>query len=148
MLDDTFYHDGLRFDCTRCSKCCRHTPGYVFLSEADIGPLVAALETSRQDFLLTYCRRVPFGPVQRLSLKEKPNVDCVFWGEGGCTVYEARPLQCRSFPFWGSCLSSPEAWEDQARQCPGMGKGRVHSRNEIEAWLARRTREPFIAAGS
>jgi hypothetical protein len=148
MFEYTFYHDGLRFECTRCSKCCRHTPGYVFLSEADIGPLVAALQTSRRAFLLEYCRRVPFGPVQRLSLREKPNVDCILWENGGCSVYEARPLQCRSFPFWGSCLSSAQAWEDQARECPGMGQGRLHSWEEIESWLAQRTREPFIEAGS
>ncbi len=147
MPQDVFYKKGLRFECTRCSKCCRHTPGYVFLSEADIELLVAALGVPRQASLLQYCRRVRYGPVQRISLKEKQNVDCIFWKDGGCSVYEARPLQCRSYPFWSSCVSSPEEWEHHARQCPGIGTGPLHSREEIESWLAQRIKEPFIEVG-
>ncbi|MGA2614974.1 MAG: YkgJ family cysteine cluster protein [Spirochaetia bacterium] len=147
MAKDVFYNTGLRFACTRCSKCCRLTPGYVFLSEADIAPLVAALGVERQAFFHRYCRRVRFGPVLRLSLREKPNVDCILWENGGCSVYEARPLQCRSFPFWSSCLSSPEEWQHHARQCPGIGTGPLHSRQEIEKWLAQRMKEPFIEVG-
>ncbi len=146
-MREPFYSDGLRFGCTRCSKCCRHTPGYVFLSEADIEPLLRALSVPRQTFLQGYCRRVRFGPVQRLSLKERPNVDCILWEDGGCSVYEARPLQCRSFPFWSSCLSSMEEWQFHGRQCPGIGTGPLHSRKEIEGWLAQRISEPFIEVG-
>ena len=146
MDHDVFYRDGLQFGCTRCSRCCRHTPGYVFLSEADVDRLVPALGVSRQDFFQRYCRRVPFGLAERLSLREKPNVDCILWDNGGCAVYEARPLQCRSFPFWGSCLSSQEEWQLHARQCPGMGNGPRHSREEIERWIALRMKEPFIEA--
>jgi hypothetical protein len=148
MAHAVFYDDGLRFECTRCSKCCRHTPGYVFLSEADIEPLLAALGVRRQDFLQQYCRRVRFGPVQRLSLREKPNVDCILWEDRGCSIYEARPLQCRSYPFWSSCLSSSDEWLYQARQCPGIGTGPLHSRETIERWLLHRAREPFIEVGS
>ena len=146
-MQEPFYSDGLRFGCTRCSKCCRHTPGYVFLSEADIGPLLRALTVSRQVFLQKYCRRVRFGPVQRLSLKEKPNVDCILWEAGGCSVYKARPLQCRSFPFWSSCLVSVQEWQFRGRQCPGIGTGPLHNREEIEDWLAQRIKEPFIEVG-
>ena len=141
-----FYKDGLRFECTRCSKCCRHTPGYVFLSEVDIARLAAALALTTQEFLLRYCHRVRFGPVQRVSLKEKPNIDCIFWDNGGCTVYEARPLQCRAYPFWSSCVSTPEEWRHHAGQCPGIGRGPLHSREEIEGWLDQRLKEPFVEA--
>jgi len=147
MRGDVFYENGLRFECTRCSKCCRHTPGYVFLSEADIGPLLTALGVTRHVFLNKYCRRVQFGFAHRLSLREKPNVDCILWEFSGCSVYEARPLQCRSFPFWSSCLSSAKEWEFHARQCPGIGKGRLHSRDEIEGWIKQRLKEPFIEVG-
>jgi len=147
MQHDVIYAHGLRFECTRCSKCCRHTPGYVFLSETDMETLSAALGVSRHVFLHTYCRRVRFGPVHRISLKEKSNVDCILWEGGGCSVYEARPLQCRSYPFWSSCVSSEEDWQYQARQCPGIGAGPVHPREEIERWLAMRTQEPFVEAG-
>jgi uncharacterized protein len=144
MLSDVFYRQGLRFECTRCSKCCRHTPGYVFLSEADVDRLIDALEVGRQIFLSRYCRHVQYGPVRRISLREKANLDCMLWDAGGCSAYEARPLQCRSFPFWGSCLAGLEQWQRQGRQCPGIGAGRLHTVQEIEGWLALRTKEPFI----
>ncbi|HVP19767.1 MAG TPA: YkgJ family cysteine cluster protein [Spirochaetia bacterium] len=146
MTQEIFYARGLRFECTRCSKCCRHTPGYVFLSEVDIDRLVSALSLPRQTFLRRYCHRVRYGPVRRISLREKPNVDCILWDDGGCSAYDARPLQCRSFPFWASCLATPEEWRDHGQQCPGIGTGRLHTLREIEGWLALRTEEPLIEA--
>ena len=146
MTQDVFYAGGLRFECTRCSKCCRHTPGYVFLSEVDIERLVGALSVSRQTFLREYCHRVQYGFVHRISLKEKSNLDCTLWNDGGCSVYQARPLQCRSFPFWASCLASPEEWRFHGRQCPGIDTGRLHTRQEIDGWLALRLQEPLIDA--
>ncbi len=144
MSGQSFFGRGLRFQCTRCSRCCRYTPGYVFLSEADLKKLTAALEMEREEFLRQYCRRIAFGIVNRISLTEEPNLDCVFWKDEGCSVYEARPLQCRSFPFWSSCLSSREQWEEVAGQCPGIGKGRLHGRKEIEGWLRMRIDEGFV----
>jgi Fe-S-cluster containining protein len=141
---DCFYETGLRFSCTRCSRCCRHTPGYVFLSPRDLRMLGAALGIERDELMRSYCREVPLGVATRVSLKEKPNLDCVFWGNDGCSVYEARPLQCRSFPFWASALSSRAEWEQTAERCPGIGRGQLHSREEIERWVTLRLREGFL----
>ena len=146
MSRDVFYGSGLQFECTRCSECCRHTPGYVFLSEQDLESLALATGSERQEFLRSFCRQVSLGVARRVSLKEKPNLDCIFWENGGCSVYEARPLQCRSFPFWSACVSSAEEWDLHARQCPGMGKGALHPRSEIERWLKKRLREGFLEA--
>ena len=146
MDSDVFYRKGLRFGCTRCSRCCRHTAGYVFLSSSDLDTLASALGMDRQDVLRTRCRRVPLGIANRISLREKANLDCTFWENGGCSVYEARPLQCRSFPFWAACVSSPEEWKMHGQQCPGIGKGKVHSRVEIDGWLSQRQKEGFLEA--
>ncbi len=143
-MGDVFYKDGLRFECTRCNRCCRHTPGYVFLSARDVERFTKALRIDREEFLRVYCRRVSLGIADRISLKEKPNFDCIFWENGGCSVYEARPLQCRAYPFWSSGVSSQVAWEEQARQCPGIGRGPVHDRKEIDGWLEKRLREGFL----
>jgi hypothetical protein len=146
MSREVFYGSGLRFECTRCSRCCRHTPGYVFLSPSDLDALAAAVGVDREEFLRVYCRHVDVGLAGRVSLKEKANLDCVLWENEGCSVYEARPLQCRAFPFWNACVSSREEWERHATQCPGIGKGAVHSRREIERWLARRLEEGLLEA--
>ncbi|HQO67077.1 MAG TPA: YkgJ family cysteine cluster protein, partial [Spirochaetales bacterium] len=35
-MNQSFWHEGLRFECARCSACCRYEPGYVFLSADDL----------------------------------------------------------------------------------------------------------------
>ncbi|MDR0376307.1 MAG: YkgJ family cysteine cluster protein [Spirochaetaceae bacterium] len=130
-----FYDEGLRFSCLRCSTCCRYDEGFVFLTAPDIEALSRELQMKTDDFTAVYCRRIrgPDGSL-RLSLKEKANYDCIFWKDG-CSVYKARPLQCRAFPFWPSLLASPAAWKAAARSCPGMGQGVLHTKEEIERCL-------------
>lgn len=143
-MDSVFYSDGLRFGCIRCSKCCRHEPGFVFLSKADVKRLSTGLQIEERELLETYCRRVHLGGFSQLSLKEKENYDCIFWGDGGCTVYEHRPLQCRAYPFWAKNLGDREAWDAESKECPGIGSGPLHSREEIDRWLAARLENPPI----
>jgi hypothetical protein len=79
-------------------------------------------------------------------LIEKANYDCVFWKPGGCTIYEARPLQCRSFPFWHEFVYDRSRWEELSRSCPGIGSGPLHSAEEIRSWLQAREEESFLRA--
>lgn len=139
-----FYHNGLHFECTRCSACCRHDPGYVFLSEIDLERLSNHFNLTKDQFREKYCRVVDFGIVSRLSLTEKPNNDCIMWKEGGCSVYTARPLQCRSFPFWSSNVEDNESWEATGKDCPGIHRGKLHTAQEIETWLQTRLDEPVL----
>jgi Fe-S-cluster containining protein len=132
----SFYVDGLNFSCIRCSSCCRHESGFVFLSEKDLLSLERALSLLRPQFIALYCRWVRSGSLQLLSLKEKSNYDCIFWKDA-CSVYHARPLQCRSFPFWESILSSSDTWEAATLSCPGIGSGRHYSVAEIDAWIKK-----------
>jgi uncharacterized protein len=135
---------GLQFSCTRCSNCCRHTPGYVFLSEKDVTNLLPATGLGRAEFLRKYCRIVNVNGFYRLSLREKQNYDCIFWADGACLVYKKRPLQCKSYPFWSSILSSYSSWLEQKKMCPGIGNGTFHPRRKIEYWLKKRLKERFI----
>jgi Fe-S-cluster containining protein len=116
----------------------------VFLSERDAAGLAESLRMAYASFVETYCRWVPdkWG-TEQLSLREKSNYDCVFWKDG-CSVYEVRPLQCRSFPFWHSVIISAEAWNEAARSCPGMGKGALHSIEEIMAYLQQEDAENVV----
>jgi len=143
-LDTTFINKGLQFSCSRCSNCCRHTTGYVFLSEKDIAHLLSVTKLDKTHFLKKYCRIVSVNGLYRLSLREKANYDCIFWFDGKCTVYKNRPLQCKSYPFWSSILSSHTTWIEQKRVCPGIGKGVFHNKRKIESLLKKRLKERFI----
>ena len=72
---------------------------------------------------------------QMLSLKEKENGDCIFLKEGKCSIYDVRPRQCRTYPFWPQNLRSPEAWARACRACEGIGQGRLYNRDEIFSFL-------------
>ncbi len=125
-----WFADGLKFKCSQCGDCCTGAPGYVWVNKAEIAALAALRDQDVAAFEKEYVRNVGI----RKSLHEFPNGDCVFFdGESRkCTVYEARPRQCRTWPFWESNLKSPEAWEETCAVCPGSGKGRVYSLEEIE----------------
>ncbi len=143
-MDTSFYRNGLQFECRRCSRCCRIDPGYVFLTESDLSELLHATGYTRDEFLNEYCRWVAVNGFLYLSLKEKQNYDCIFWDQEGCTVYEHRPIQCKSYPFWESFLVSEGQWEALKFSCPGVGVGPTHSREEIENWVQLRKRTPYI----
>jgi Fe-S-cluster containining protein len=149
LFSFAFYEkSGLHFKCQRCSGCCRHSPGFVFLSFEDLDHLLAATGLTLPEFRKSYVRVVLIGRFARLSLVEKANYDCIFWENGGCLVYDHRPLQCRSFPFWSSLLSSEGVWEEHKKSCSGIGQGPVHPGDEIEVWLHLRLAERLVEIDS
>jgi Fe-S-cluster containining protein len=133
MNDRPWYHAGLRFECTQCGGCCTGAPGYVWVNGADIAALAEAVRLNREEFERRYVRRVGI----RKSLVEFPSGDCVFFhGESrSCQVYDHRPRQCRTWPFWASNLATPAAWEQMCERCPGGNRGRVVPLGKINAAL-------------
>lgn len=129
MAAPPWFRDGLRFECSRCGICCTGAPGYVWVTWEETKALARETGLSVAEFRRRYVRRVG----NRYSLIERANHDCVFWSpEAGCTVYRARPSQCRTYPFWPENLENRAAWDEVAGECPGVGKGRVYSLEEIE----------------
>ncbi|MDR0662792.1 MAG: YkgJ family cysteine cluster protein [Spirochaetaceae bacterium] len=141
MPEQPFYKNGLRFSCRRCSFCCRAGPGFVFLSESDTLDISRSLDMERDEFIAVYCRWVDWEDGARLSLKEKSSLDCIFWNEG-CLIYEVRPIQCKTYPFWADMLDSEEVWRSTTSDCPGAGTGDLVSGEYIAscAELDRSTR--------
>ena len=130
----------------RCSNCCRHSPGYVFLVPRDVTRLLIATGLDLKAFQERYLREVNLSGIHRISLNEKPNYDCIFWEKDGCSVYRYRPMQCRSYPFWSGNLVSSRTWEQLKSSCPGVDRGRLHSRREIERWLRRAEGSRFLSS--
>lgn len=126
-----WYAAGLRFGCTQCGRCCTGKPGTVKVSNADIQRLAKRGGFSETRFRADYTRPLAGGIT---SLREREDGACVFYDSNqGCTVYDLRPRQCRTHPFWRANLKSPAAWEAAARGCPGIGQGDLCSAEEIQA---------------
>jgi Fe-S-cluster containining protein len=133
-VGEPWYSAGLRFSCTGCGDCCTGGPGYVWVNQAEIDALASRLQLATDEFERRFVRQIGL----RRSLKERRNYDCVFLDGATrkCTVYEDRPRQCRTWPFWDSNLKSPEAWQHTCEVCPGSGQGKLYSIELIEQQAA------------
>jgi uncharacterized protein len=92
----------------------------VWVTVEDMQRMAGVLQMAFDDFTRIYVRQVG----ERYALVEKTNYDCVFLtrdaaGKAGCVVYLARPMQCRTWPFWNENLATAEAWRRALGKCPG-----------------------------
>jgi Fe-S-cluster containining protein len=113
-----WYRDGLRFKCTGCGKCCTGSPGYVWVTVEEMSSMAKLLGISTDDFTKKYVRQ-RFNRYALVEMKLR-NYDCIFLRDSKCLVYQARPKQCRTFPWWKESLFSKESWEIAAKSCEGI----------------------------
>ncbi|HOW68298.1 MAG TPA: YkgJ family cysteine cluster protein [Candidatus Paceibacterota bacterium] len=89
-------NDLSNFVCTRCGECCR-IPGQIHLTEVDISRLAAFLGFSEHDFIQ---RHIDLAQDRKnLVIKGNPDLPCPYLKDNQCSVYAARPEQCRNYPF-------------------------------------------------
>ena len=143
-MESDFWKNGLSFACKRCSACCRHDPGFVFLSAHDISRLLSATGFPFREFIDKFVKPVDIGTGTMLSLREKKNNDCIFWGDSGCEVYSERPLQCSTYPFWPNILKSESSWHEESGDCPGIKGGSIVSAEAIADCLLSRRLHPAL----
>jgi hypothetical protein len=129
-----WYADGLRFECQPdCGNCCvNHGEyAYVYLEDADARRLARHLGLTLREFKKRYTETD-----EEYLLLRTDDPACPFLEKRRCTVYPARPTQCRTFPFWKSHLSSRRAWTRLRAFCPGIDRGEVHPLSVIEDYLS------------
>lgn len=129
-----FWSEGIRFECQGSGKCCvsRGGYGYVYLSLADRKRLAGHLKITTREFTRKYCDKK-----DGWFFLREDSADCRFLEGRRCGVYEARPTQCRTWPFWPENMN-PKVWQrDVAAFCPGVGKGRLVPAAEIEDSLSQ-----------
>lgn len=133
-----WYRSGLAFECTGCGNCCSGPgQGYVWIQDDEIARMANALGIEDADaFERQFVRRVGI----RKSLVEYADGDCIFLDPQSrrCIVYDARPVQCRTWPFWESNLASPKSWARAAKDCPGCNRGPLYSLGTIQRVLGGR----------
>lgn len=128
----------LRFSCTMCGNCCSGPEGYVLVSDDEAQRLAIRVGLSLEVFLSTRTHATSKGR----SLNERPSpdakgFDCVFLdrekipGKAVCGVYEDRPAQCRTWPFWPSVVRSRQSWEQAKTICPGIDQGKSYDLVQI-----------------
>lgn len=110
------------FDSSKCDecggKCCVGESGYIWINEDEIRSLGEHLGYKIELFKEIFLEK--FG--NRYSIKEKPyksGLACIFFDEKNknCSIYEYRPNQCRSFPFWEHFKRN---FKELERECIGV----------------------------
>lgn len=109
---------GRSVPCNGCTLCCRNQLVVLF---PEMGDDLTAYET-----------QTPAPSI--VALKHKANGDCVYLGDGGCTIYERRPAMCREY----DCA---DQWRRMSRNERRLGVRNGH----LSAAILRRGRE--IAEG-
>ncbi len=107
---------GFRFRCRRSGNCCARPAGVVRVTDAEVGAMAAARSMSTAGF------RSRFVDPRGDRLRDGPGGRCPMLADGAvarCTVYEARPAQCRSWPYWPG-MRIPAVVEQARRFCPGI----------------------------
>ncbi len=139
-----FWQDGIRFECQGSGKCCvshggaGQVHGHVYLTLEDRRRLANRLGVATATFTRRYCDKTD-GYFHLKSIRGP----CEFLAGKSCSVYEARPAQCRTWPFWPENMNA-RSWNSAVKSfCPGVGKGKLYSASEIEAQLAMDPVNPY-----
>ncbi len=94
------------FDAQECSQCegncCIGESGYIWINKEEIEKLSKLLGICVDELKNSYLNKINY----KYSIKERKlsddNFACAFFDMTlkQCSIYEARPSQCRTFPFW------------------------------------------------
>lgn len=118
--EEPWYGNGLRFECTGCGQCCTGFPGVVWISSEEMEALAQHFNLSVEELKKRDLRRF----AGKWALNECPTTyDCVYLKGNKCTIYDHRPKQCRTFPWWPQNILNEDAWKRTARGCEGIHDG-------------------------
>ena len=128
------YKKGIKFKCQGSAKCCvsRGSYGYVYLSNEDVLRLTNYFSLSIKEFKKKYCK-FSNGFLHLNEINKSQN--CRFLKNKKCSIYSARPTQCRTWPFWPENIKA-KIWNKEILNfCPGIGKGELISNRNIKRML-------------
>ena len=133
-----WYEDGLRFECTCCGNCCTGGEGAVWFDDDEGRAMASHLGLDYPEFLVRHTRVID-GHRSLNEIDTEHGYDCVFLdretvpGKAICGLYEVRPVQCRTWPFWPEVLRDERAWNRMKKNtpCPGMGEGQLFTVESI-----------------
>ena len=105
--------------CASCGgRCCTGESGNIFVRPDEIRVIATLLGLDIEQFRTDYLIKKGY----KYSLKEKIvgiSHECIFYEREsqGCTIYAARPTQCRTFPFWDYYKTRVD---ELKAECPGI----------------------------
>uniref|UniRef100_K3WMT9 Methyltransferase domain-containing protein n=1 Tax=Globisporangium ultimum (strain ATCC 200006 / CBS 805.95 / DAOM BR144) TaxID=431595 RepID=K3WMT9_GLOUD len=108
-----------QFKCTQCGKCCTGKGGRVRVNDREIDEIARVTAMATADIKAQYLRHSD-AEDQWFIQQTVDDTQCVFLEGNKCSIYQARPTQCRTFPWWPQNLISDYDWHVAARDCEGI----------------------------
>ena len=112
-----------KFDASICSSCegncCIGESGFIWITIDEIEKLAKFLNLEVKEVFEKYLIKYDY----KFSIKENQvsenNYACIFFDLKlkRCSIYEARPKQCRTFPFWDYFK---ENIQEVKKECPAI----------------------------
>lgn len=105
--------------CNECQgRCCTGESGYIYVSKQEMKKIAKLLDMDLKSFMGEYLYKKDY----KYSIKERVNGDsheCIFYDVSlnGCSIYDARPNQCTTFPFWDYYKNKVD---ELKLECPGI----------------------------
>ncbi len=123
-MQSVIREDGFEFGfnpskCFECKgECCIGESGYIWCTPSEITNMANFIEIEIDEFISKYINKIGY----KKSLKEiefDNGYRCIFFDDSKrvCQIYQVRPKQCRTFPFWDSLN---ENIKEVAKECPGI----------------------------
>jgi Fe-S-cluster containining protein len=106
--------------CATCDgNCCIGQSGYIWITEDEIKQLALFLNLSIKNVKLQYLKKIKYKySIDEIRLN-KDSFACKFFNlsKKQCSIYEVRPKQCRTFPFWDYFKNR---LEEVKKECPAI----------------------------
>ena len=91
------------FKCMNCGKCCSAFYAQINITIGDLIRISGFLEKPISYILKNFVSINPFGDPNNpnnFSYELGINMPCLLRKNEKCSIYQARPLNCRLFPYW------------------------------------------------
>jgi Fe-S-cluster containining protein len=154
--------NGIGFSCKMCGVCCRgFNEGEVYIFKDDIIRLSKYLGLKGKKGLAEFAKRY-LKVIKNTFYYKEPGADrgknykfdtlgfkftgkdehCTFLKDNKCSIHEARPFQCRCFPFWQMMVESKKNLVNYSKKCAGLkesleNKGTFYSPEKMIEWARR-----------
>ncbi|HMZ37316.1 MAG TPA: YkgJ family cysteine cluster protein, partial [Leptospiraceae bacterium] len=121
----------IRFECTGCGNCCKGR-GEVYFTGANIRGAEKILGIKGEE--KKKFRRKLIQTKRNGLYIHMTNGRCMLLDDQDrCTIYESRPLQCSTYPFWPGFFQDEDDFSFLKNECEGIGRrgGEVFSKLAI-----------------
>jgi Fe-S-cluster containining protein len=124
----------VRFQCIKCGICCGDTKEknrHILLLKAEAEQIATTTSQPTSAFTVKIKDKAPYSH----EMKKTEEGKCVFLENNCCTIYTARPLICRFYPFELKTAHDGKHTFLYTTECPGINKGPMLSKNYFRKLL-------------